>query len=191
VQATMAPRALPSWMAMLPIPPAPPWTSSTSPGASLAWPKTLALTVHATSGSGRIRHAHPVRDGQQLPGGHGGQFRVTAAGHQRADAVTLAPAGHARPDPGDPAGTLQSRIGGSAGRRRVEALPLHDIRRVHAGRRDLDQHLAFARDRIRYLLQAEYLGPAGGGDDDSAHGQLQKPGHIWVCDSQIGDLGSA
>ena len=36
---------------MVPIPPEPPCTSNTSPGASLAWPNTLALTVHATSGS--------------------------------------------------------------------------------------------------------------------------------------------
>jgi hypothetical protein len=36
---------------MVPILPAPPCTSSTSSAASLAWPNTLALTVHATSGS--------------------------------------------------------------------------------------------------------------------------------------------
>jgi hypothetical protein len=51
---------------------------------------------------------------------------------------------------------------------------LHHVRRVDAGRSDLDQDLILAGDRIRYLFQAQYFGPTGSGDDDRAHGQLQK-----------------
>jgi hypothetical protein len=89
---------------------------------------------------------------------------------------TLLPAGHSRPDPDDPAGALQARVGRSARWRRVEALPLHHIRRVDTGRGDLDQDLTLAGNRIRYLFQTQYFGPTRGGDDDRVHGQLQKRG---------------
>ena len=74
---------------------------------------------------------------------------------------------------------------GSPRWRRVVALPLHDIRGVDPGRGDLDQDLALAGDRVRHVLQVEYLGPTRAGDDDRAHGQLQKPGHSWVCHSSV------
>ena len=51
VQATVAPYALPSWIAIVPIPLPPPCTSSVSPAASRATMKTLAYTVHAVSGN--------------------------------------------------------------------------------------------------------------------------------------------
>ncbi len=51
VQATRAPKALPSWIAIVPIPLLPPCTSSVSPAASPAVWKTLAYTVHAVSGN--------------------------------------------------------------------------------------------------------------------------------------------
>ena len=51
VHATLAPKALPSWIAMVPIPPLPPWTSSVSPPVSRASWKTFAYTVHAVSGN--------------------------------------------------------------------------------------------------------------------------------------------
>ena len=48
---TRAPSWVASWIAKLPMPPAPPCTSSTSPGCSAATMNTIDHTVHATSGS--------------------------------------------------------------------------------------------------------------------------------------------
>ena len=51
MQATLAPKALPSWIAIVPMPLPPPCTSSVSAAVSRASMKTLAYTVHAVSGN--------------------------------------------------------------------------------------------------------------------------------------------
>ena len=51
MQATRAPNALASWIAIVPIPLLPPCTSSISPSARPASWKTLEYTVHAVSGN--------------------------------------------------------------------------------------------------------------------------------------------
>ena len=50
VQATLAPKALASWIAIVPIPLLPPCTRRVSPLASPASWNTLEYTVHAVSG---------------------------------------------------------------------------------------------------------------------------------------------
>ena len=50
MQATRAPKALPSWMAVVPIPLLPPCTSRVSPLVSPASWNTLEYTVHTVSG---------------------------------------------------------------------------------------------------------------------------------------------
>src|SRR5260370_15659602 len=58
VTATVAPKCLPSWIAIVPIPLDPPCTRNVSPAASRAAMKTLEYTVQTTSGSA----AASVRD---------------------------------------------------------------------------------------------------------------------------------
>ena len=50
VASTVAPKALPSWIAVVPMPEVPPCTSSVSPAFSAPWPNTLAHTVKKVSG---------------------------------------------------------------------------------------------------------------------------------------------
>ena len=51
VAITRDPNALASWIAVVPIPDAPPWTSSVSPGRSRPRSKTLVQTVKVVSGT--------------------------------------------------------------------------------------------------------------------------------------------
>ncbi len=51
VTATVAPAALASWIAIVPIPLEPPCTSTVSPGRTWATMNRFDHTVHATSGS--------------------------------------------------------------------------------------------------------------------------------------------
>ena len=55
-------------------------------------------------------------------------------------------------------------------RRRIAAEALQQIGAVHAGGADAHQEIAGARPRIGDLSQLQHLGPAGGLDDDGAHG---------------------
>ena len=51
VASTRMPRARATWIACVPIPPAPPWTRRVSPSRAAAAMNTLENTVAATSGS--------------------------------------------------------------------------------------------------------------------------------------------
>ena len=91
--------ALASWIAKVPMPPAPPCTRKRSPGCSPATMNTFDQTVQATSGSaaaldqvdaGGHRHHLAGRDGDALG--------VPAAGEQRAHLVADRPAGDALAD---------------------------------------------------------------------------------------------
>jgi hypothetical protein len=106
---------------------------------------------------------------QQLALRHGHLLRVTAAGQQRAHLVADLPADDARAQRGDPAAALQPGIRRRARRRRVEALPLHDVGRVDPGRHHVDDHFARSRHRVGHLGELEHVRPARAGDDDGTH----------------------
>ena len=170
MQATRAPKALPSWIAIVPMPLLPPCTSSVSPAASPASWKTLAYTVQAVSGNAAASVTlHPRGQRQHLPRRHHHLLGVTAAGQQRAHLVTRPPVRDAVADGADPARALQARVRRRARRRRVEALPLHQVRAVDPAGGDVDDHLARAGDRVGHLEPVQHLGFAGFGDDDSVH----------------------
>ena len=87
----------PSWIAIVPMPPAPPWTSRCSRGRSPATMKTFDQTVQATSGSAAaVTRSIPAGHRHQLPGRHGHLLGVPAAGEQRAHLVADGPARDAR-----------------------------------------------------------------------------------------------
>ena len=67
---TFADIALASWMANVPIPPEPPWTSSRSPGWSPAIMNTFDHTVQATSGiEPAVTRSTPSGTGISWPAG--------------------------------------------------------------------------------------------------------------------------
>ena len=67
---TRAPYAAASWIANVPMPPAPPCTSSVSSGRRPAIMKTLDHTVHATSGSAAaVTRSTPSGTGISWPAG--------------------------------------------------------------------------------------------------------------------------
>lgn len=68
--ATLAPTALASWIAMVPMPLAPPCTSSVSPGRSWETMKTLDQTVQTTSGrAAAVFRPTPAGTGSSWPAG--------------------------------------------------------------------------------------------------------------------------
>ena len=69
----------------------------------------------------------------------------------------------------DFAGDLQAKDICHAGRRRIMALALMDIRSVDACGFHTDQDLAICRDRTRAHLDLERLGTARTGRDNRAH----------------------
>ena len=70
MQATLAPKALPSWIAIVPIPLPPPCTSSVSPAVSRASWNTLEYTVHAVSGNAAAAvTSTPAGTGRTCPAG--------------------------------------------------------------------------------------------------------------------------
>ena len=94
VATTRAPSACASWIANVPMPPAPPWTRKTSSGRSPAIMNTLDQTVQATSGrAAAVTRSTPVRHRHHLTGGHHDLRGVPAAGQQGAHLVTEAPLG--------------------------------------------------------------------------------------------------
>jgi len=70
---------------------------------------------------------------------------------------------------GDLAGKLEARNIRRARGRRIFALALHHVRPVHAGGRDLHQHLALGRLGRRPPLRDQHLGTAEGADRDHGH----------------------
>ena len=103
-------------------------------------------------------------------------FGVAAADYQRHHAIAGFPALDAGPERHDLAGDFEARNIRRAGRRRIEALPLHYIRPVDAGGRHLHQDLTVARRWNRALFRHQHLRPAGGFDADGRHAS-RKCGH--------------
>src|SRR5690242_235917 len=91
VTMTRAPNALPSWIAVVPIPDEPPCTSSVSPAASLPRSNTLCQT-------GGFDHRQTWRHRQRVAGKSQAIFGVTAADHERHHFVALVPPRHAGAD---------------------------------------------------------------------------------------------
>ncbi|GAA3054693.1 hypothetical protein GCM10020000_41060 [Streptomyces olivoverticillatus] len=132
--------------------------------------KTFDQTVAVTSGSAAAeRTSRPSRYGQQLARRHADLLRVSAARQQRAHLVADGPAAHPRPDRRDAAGALQARVGGGAGRRVVEALPLEQVGAVDGAGHDLDQDLSRSGRGVGDLRPHQGLGSAGYGNGDRMH----------------------
>ena len=126
--------------------------------------------MQAVSGQARRRRqADAVGDRQHLASGHHDLLGVAAACQQRAHLVAGLPSGDVAAHGRDAAGAFQAGIRRSAGRRRIEPLPLCQIRAVDTGGGDIDQHLVRSGRRIRRLHPAKDVGPAGLGDDDGMH----------------------
>ena len=171
--ATRAPACLASWIAIVPMPLPPPWTSSVSPAASPAVRKTLEYTVQAVSGSAAASMSVVLfGDRKQLPGRDGHLLGVAAAGQQRADLLADVPSGDAVAEGRHGARALEARIGRRARRRRVEPLTLHEVGPVDAGRGHLDENLARPRPRVRDLGPLENFRASGLADHDRVHSCL-------------------
>ena len=107
--------------------------------------------------------------------GHG-EFGVTAADGEGADLVadgdTLRPLAEGR----DPAGDFEARDLGGPFRRRILAFALLDVGPVHAGRHDLDEHLAGTGLGQRHRLESQDVRPTCSREPDLAHGL----GQVWA-----------
>ena len=154
VATTRAPAARPSWMAAVPTPPAPPCTSSRSPGRRPAWLKSASCAVVKTSGS-------PPACGPVEPLGHRhrgalvhqGQLGVAASAHDRHHPVALREALRAGAAGRHLARQLETgNVRRRARRGRIAALELEHVRPVQAGRAHPHQHLSGAGRGVGPLL---------------------------------------
>ena len=160
VAVTRAPAARASWIAAVPTPPAPPCTSSRSPGRSSACVKSASWAVVKTSG-------RPPAAGQSSAAGnrhqlalvHDRELRLAAAADDRHHALAEREALRPGAEPGhDLARELQAGdVLRRAGRRRVEPAPLHHVRAVEPGGAHAHEHLARARHRVGVLLDHDLL----------------------------------
>ena len=148
---TRAPKALPSRMAVVPMPLEPPCTSSVSP-----WLQARALEHVEPDGEEGLRQRRGLLEAQRRrhrQALHRGQRSRTAHSRRRPPARTPAlPApARARPAPSATTSPATSSPGNVAGprRRRVGALALQDVGAVDAGGRDANQHLAGGGLRAR------------------------------------------
>src|SRR5258708_11752833 len=167
VAITWAPNALPSWMAAVPMPEEPPWTSNVSPAFRLE-----GVVPHGKEGLGdgcSGDQREPCRDRQRVTFVRGAVFGIAAAHYQRHDVVTEIPARHARTERNHFACDLETWDIGRVGGRRIKALALHHVRPIDARGRDLHQHLAFAGARERALLGDEHVRSTGRADRDRGH----------------------
>jgi len=142
----------------------------------MRWPrwKTLCQTVRQFADRHRV-----VLVGEAI-------FGVAAAAHQRHDAVPDFPARHAGTERDDLAGDFEAGNIRCAGRRRIAALALHDIRAIDAGGCHLDQDLTVAGRRHCALFGHERLGSAGGLDANDGHAG-RKVGHeVLDCSENQG-----
>ena len=140
---TRAPRAAASWIAIEPMPPAPPCTRNHSSRRRPPIMNTFDQTVHATSGRlAAVLEGHPGGHRHHLARGADDPLGVPAARQQRAALVADAPAGHAVADGRDGAAALEPEHVGGTGRRGVVALPLQQVGPVDGGRDDRDGDLA-------------------------------------------------
>lgn len=132
---------------------------------------TFDQTVQTTSGSAAARvTSTPLGTGSSCPAGDRDLLGVAAAPEQRAHLVAHGPAGDPGAERGDPSGALQAGVGGGAGRRVVEALPLEDVGAVDGPGHDVDQHLPLTGHGIRHLAPDQRLGPTGFRNRDRIHG---------------------
>ncbi len=164
VTITVAPKALASWIAVVPMPLEPPWTSSVSPGCSAAALEDVGPDGEEGLGNaGRLDHREALRDRQGIRLVRRRSIRHSRRRDQRADPRRrLVKAGDARPGRHDLAGDLEARDVGRAGRRRIAALPLQHVGPVDAGRVDLDQDLAADLGAARCLSSiTSASGPPG------------------------------
>src|SRR5207249_5220537 len=98
-----------------------------------------------------------VRHGEALRRRRDTVLGIAAARHQRAHVLALAPAAHVGPDRGNGPGHFQAGNIRRARRRRIPALPLHHVRPIDTGGRDLDQDLAASRLGPRALHRDEHV----------------------------------
>lgn len=122
-----------------------------------------------------LHQADALRYGEELAGRNGDLLRVTAARQQRAHGVADRPPGHPGTERDDTARALQTGVGGGAGRRIVEALPLEHVGTVHSAGDDLDEDLAVTGYGIGHLGPDERLGATGFGNRDRIHGREATP----------------
>ncbi len=89
-----------------------------------------------------VVQADPGRDRHHLSRRDGHMLGITTAGEQRANVLSYAPFRHASTESGDASGHFETQDIAGAGRWRVVAGRLQQIRAIDAGARYLDQHLA-------------------------------------------------
>jgi hypothetical protein len=107
---TVAPNALASWIAVVPMPLAPPWISTDSP--ALSWPRSnrLCQTGEVVLRQRRgVQHVEALGQRQALRRGHRAVFGVGAARRQRAHRIADLPSGDAVAQRRDRAGGLEAR----------------------------------------------------------------------------------
>ena len=147
VAITVAPKALASWIAVVPMPDVPPWTSSVSPAVSRPRSKRFGQTVKKVSGiAAASTIERPSGTGRALVSCTDAVFGIAAAGEERGHRVADAKARRAGAERRHLAGDLQpGNVGRSAGRRRVTAEPLQHVRPVDAGGPHADQDRGSSR----------------------------------------------
>ncbi len=126
---------------------------------------------------GGLDHREALRDRQRIRRVHLAELRITPARNERADFVADAETRRALAKRGDLAGDLEAWQVGSAGRRRIMALPLQHVRAVDARRRHADENLAGAGRRHRPGLGDQRLRAAGLRDRHRRHGRGERFRH--------------
>lgn len=110
------------------------------------------------------------RDGEELRRRHRDLLGVASAGEQRTHSVTDVPVVHALTEFGDDTRAFEAEYLARSWRRRILALPLHQIGAVDGGGGHIDDDLPALRPRVRYLGPAHDLGCAELGEGDCMHG---------------------
>ena len=151
------------------MPDEPPWTRKVSPLLRPPRSTMLCQTVKKVSGMAAASTIGNPLQRQRVAFMREAIFGVAAADHQRKNAVADFPALDVRSERDDLAGDLEARNIRRAGRRRIEALPLHHVGPVDAGGRDLHQDLARAGRGNGALFRNQHFRPAGSLDSDDGH----------------------
>ncbi len=128
---------------------------------------------HGLGQGGRLDESEALRHRQGGDFGRHGVFGIAAAIDERAYEIAVLEAGCAGTAGNDLARHLEpEKVGGALGRR-VEALTLEHVGTVDAGRRDLDQDLAWAWRGHRPRRRDEHLRSATLLRFDDRHGLWQ------------------
>ena len=118
---------------------------------------------------GRVDEVVAGRRREHLAGGYADALGVPAAGEQGdARLADLEPA-DAGPEGGHVPRDLEPDGLAGPRRRRVVALPLHEVGPVDPGPDDVDQHLARAGLGVRHLTDLQDVGISRLGHDDGTH----------------------